>query len=296
MYVVLSGRARFTIGEREQDAGPGTVVFFDDHTEHRVAVALENRTTVLAVGGMPGTITPSAWEWRFAAEPAYTAGDYDEAYRICAEGLEVHPEDAEIHYQLACYANRGGHAERAREHLRRALAAAPDRIPAGPRRTPTWRAYGATAQSRDPGRRRPRIVMARGAWLRRGTGVRGAVVLAGRHALSAVESAGHGRWLRCWGWDMPATSSACEITCTPASAAASGARQRSQPERESRRRDQGEGWRGLVSRSAKTRGTRSGRRASTPRRAGTSRQRRTARRSRNRGHQPAVMSSVCERR
>jgi tetratricopeptide (TPR) repeat protein len=129
MYVVLSGRARFTIGEREQDAGPGTIVFFDDHTEHRDAVALENRTTVLAVGGMPGTITPSAWEWRFAAEPAYTAGDYDEAYRICAEGLEVHPEDAEMHYQLACYANRGGRAERAREHLRRALAAAPDRIP-----------------------------------------------------------------------------------------------------------------------------------------------------------------------
>ena len=128
MYVVLSGRARFTLGDCEREVGAGSIVFFDDHTELRGAVAIEDGTTVLAVGGMPGTITPSAWEWRFAAEPAYDAGDYERAYAICAEGLEAHPDDAALHYQLACFSNLGGNPDRAREHLRRALASDPERV------------------------------------------------------------------------------------------------------------------------------------------------------------------------
>jgi tetratricopeptide (TPR) repeat protein len=128
MYVVLSGRARFTVGDSEQEVGAGSVVFFDDHTEQRGAVALEDGTTVLAVGGMPGTLTPSAWEWRFAAEPAYNAGDYARAYEICAEGLAVHPDDVALHYQLACFANLGGDRERALADLRRALELDPEKV------------------------------------------------------------------------------------------------------------------------------------------------------------------------
>jgi tetratricopeptide (TPR) repeat protein len=128
MYVVLSGRARFTTGDSEQEVGAGGIVFFDDPDEQRGAVAIEDGTTVLAVGGMPGTLTPSAWEWRFAAEPAYEAGDYARAYEICVEGLSVHPDDASLHYQLACFANLGGDRERALSHLRRALEADPERV------------------------------------------------------------------------------------------------------------------------------------------------------------------------
>lgn len=121
MYVVLTGAARFEVAGDSFDAGPGTVVFLPDGGDHRRAVATEDGTVILAVGGRPGTITPSAWEWRFAAAPARDAGDFDQAYAICSEGLDVHPEEANLHFDLACLAALGGHRERALEHLRRAI-------------------------------------------------------------------------------------------------------------------------------------------------------------------------------
>jgi tetratricopeptide (TPR) repeat protein len=121
MYVVLSGRARFTIGGSQIEVPAGSVVFLEDPEEERGAVALQDGTTVLAVGGMPGTITPSAWEFRFAAAPAYDTGDFSRAYEVCAEGLELHPDNAHLHYELACFSARAGERERALTHLRRAL-------------------------------------------------------------------------------------------------------------------------------------------------------------------------------
>jgi tetratricopeptide (TPR) repeat protein len=121
MYVVIAGAARFEVAGETLDAGAGTVVFLPEGEDHRRAVATEDGTTVLAVGGMPGTIAPSAWEWRFAAAPARDAGDYDRAYEICAEGLAVHPDEANLQFDLACFAALGGHRERAIEHLRKAI-------------------------------------------------------------------------------------------------------------------------------------------------------------------------------
>src|SRR5215210_2238127 len=51
LYVVISGRARFSLGAEELDAPVGTAVFVSQPEVRRAAVALEDNTVVLAVGG-----------------------------------------------------------------------------------------------------------------------------------------------------------------------------------------------------------------------------------------------------
>ena len=75
MYVVLHGRARFTLDGEDVDAPAGTAVFLPDPPTQRVAVAEEDGTVVLAVGGKPGAAyETSTWEWRFRAAPHARAG------------------------------------------------------------------------------------------------------------------------------------------------------------------------------------------------------------------------------
>ena len=94
--------------------------------DHRSAVATADDTLALAVGGRPGAAgPPSAWEHCFAAAPAAEAGDHERAYAIAVAGLEDHPEEANLLYDLACYAALAGDRERALEHWRQALAANP---------------------------------------------------------------------------------------------------------------------------------------------------------------------------
>src|SRR5438093_13351712 len=54
LYIVLRGRARFTLGSDEFDAPAGTLVFISDPDLKRVAIAEDEGTTVLAVGAKPG--------------------------------------------------------------------------------------------------------------------------------------------------------------------------------------------------------------------------------------------------
>jgi quercetin dioxygenase-like cupin family protein len=69
MYVLITGRATFTLGGEEFEATPGTVVYCPDPSVHRTAVATEDGTLALAVGGTPGAAgPPSEWEERFIAE------------------------------------------------------------------------------------------------------------------------------------------------------------------------------------------------------------------------------------
>ena len=71
LYVVLSGRATFTVGDETLDARAGSFVFIEDPALRRVAVAEEPGTTVLAVGARQGVaFEPSEWEARWlAAQP-----------------------------------------------------------------------------------------------------------------------------------------------------------------------------------------------------------------------------------
>lgn len=129
LYVVLRGHARFTIGNadsdgdgEEVDAPAGTLVFVGDPDVKRAAVAVEGGTAVMGIGAKPGEpYAVSAWEYWFAAQPAYEAKEFGRAYEIAAEGLEVAPDSGALHYQLACFAALGGDEQRARGHLVRAF-------------------------------------------------------------------------------------------------------------------------------------------------------------------------------
>jgi hypothetical protein len=116
IYFVHTGHAVFTVDGEEVDAPAGTLVYLDDVKQRRHAIAKEPGTTVLAIGGVPGTHEPSAWEYFFPALPAMRAGDYDTARRILEENLDE--KDAPVlHYQLACVEALAGNRERALDEL-----------------------------------------------------------------------------------------------------------------------------------------------------------------------------------
>jgi len=125
LYMVVAGHAEFTVAGETVDAPVGTMVFVPDVNAKRGAVATADGTTVLVVGGPADSPIPtSPFEYWFAAEGPYNAGDYDRAVEVASEGLAEWPESGQLNYQLACFHARAGRREKALEHL--AIAAAND--------------------------------------------------------------------------------------------------------------------------------------------------------------------------
>jgi tetratricopeptide (TPR) repeat protein len=125
-YIVVSGRALFTVGGKEIDAPAGTVVFIGDIAARRSAVAVETGTTAIVVGGPADRpLAASPFEYWFVAEAPYQRGDYRAAIAIAAEGLEQWPDHPVIHYQLACYHALAGDPEHALDHFEQAIAGDP---------------------------------------------------------------------------------------------------------------------------------------------------------------------------
>jgi uncharacterized cupin superfamily protein len=62
VYVVVTGRAAFRLGEREVEAGPGDVVAVADPAETRGYRALEPGTRIVCFGAGPGAEHPFG-EW-----------------------------------------------------------------------------------------------------------------------------------------------------------------------------------------------------------------------------------------
>ena len=123
IYLVLRGRARFTIDGNEHELGPGELVFVRDPSLRRGAEALADDTVVLALGGKPGAAhEPSAWETMFAAVPLARKGRWAEAIRMHEEALAEHPDSAPLLYNLACMESRGGRPLDAILHLTQAVA------------------------------------------------------------------------------------------------------------------------------------------------------------------------------
>jgi tetratricopeptide (TPR) repeat protein len=127
VYVVIRGHATFTVDGEEIDAPWGTVVFLDDLEQRRHAIAKEPGTTVLAIGGRPGTHPVSSWEYIFPSLPARNAGDWDTARAILEEAL-AEQEIPAIRYHLAAVEAQAGNADRALELLRAACEARPDYV------------------------------------------------------------------------------------------------------------------------------------------------------------------------
>jgi tetratricopeptide (TPR) repeat protein len=126
LYVVVSGHATFTVDGKELDAPTGTLVFLEDPKERRAAKAKEDGTTVLAIGGARGeAYRVSAWEYNFGASPAWSRGDWAEAEALLREGLEAHPQNPSILYNLACLLAQAGRRDEALDLLGQAIEGEP---------------------------------------------------------------------------------------------------------------------------------------------------------------------------
>jgi tetratricopeptide (TPR) repeat protein len=121
LYVVLTGRAGFTVAGEEVDAPAGMLVFVRDPATRRAAVAREPDTTVLVVGGTAGkAFEPSPWEAWLEALPSYTARDYDAAVVVMERALEAHPDNPNVLYNLGCCEALADRHEEAVAHVSRA--------------------------------------------------------------------------------------------------------------------------------------------------------------------------------
>jgi hypothetical protein len=122
LYVVLVGRARFTLDGEQVDAPAGTFVFVGEPDVRRGAVAAEANTSVLAIGARPGVpFHISAWEYRFRAR----AVGGSQGLAILADAAERFPGNATIPYDLACMHALEGNVDAALTELREAIALDP---------------------------------------------------------------------------------------------------------------------------------------------------------------------------
>jgi tetratricopeptide (TPR) repeat protein len=126
LYVVLTGRARFTLDGETHDAPPGTLVFVRGQAVRRGAVAEEAGTTVLVVGGVPGrSYAPSPWEAWLEAYPSYRRKEFGQALEIMRGRLAEYPDNPNVLYNTACIEALAGEHDAALEHLGRAVELEP---------------------------------------------------------------------------------------------------------------------------------------------------------------------------
>jgi tetratricopeptide (TPR) repeat protein len=123
LYVVISGRATFTVDGEELEAPAGTFVFVRDPAAKRKAVAEEAETTVLAIGARPGeAFTPSQWERSAPAFGYFATKEYEKAHEVLAEVVAEYPDDAGALFNLACAESLLGRTEEAIAHLGESIA------------------------------------------------------------------------------------------------------------------------------------------------------------------------------
>lgn len=126
LFVVTGGSATFTVEGEEIEAPQGTAIFVRDVEAKRAAVANEDGTTLLVVGGrrgQPWRPTPAEAMQEFF--PHYEAKDYEAALSIAEQVLEEYPGNGLAFYNIACMESLLGRKEDALAHLGSALEAAP---------------------------------------------------------------------------------------------------------------------------------------------------------------------------
>jgi mannose-6-phosphate isomerase-like protein (cupin superfamily) len=124
MYVVVAGRATFTVNGERVDAPTGSVVFVRDPAATRSAHAEEPGTIVIAVGAKPGEAFLPLPEGFSTAFDAYSAKDYERSIELYQELLESgFPRKAGILFNIACNEALLGRTDDAFEHLRAAIEA-----------------------------------------------------------------------------------------------------------------------------------------------------------------------------
>jgi len=122
LYVVLTGRATFTLEGETFEAPPGTVVHVPDPTVKRGAVGASG-TTILAIGAKRGeAFTPSPWERTAEALAFWPGEEWDKAIEVLERHLAETPDNAGTLYNLACALARAGRREEALARLSEAVA------------------------------------------------------------------------------------------------------------------------------------------------------------------------------
>jgi mannose-6-phosphate isomerase-like protein (cupin superfamily) len=123
VYVVLRGRATFTVGGETVDAPAGTFLRVDPPVFRR-AVAAEAGTAVLALGGPP-TFEPSASEWIERARPLLRS-DPVRGRELLDELRRERPESPGVKIGEALWALSEGDNGTARELLSSVISTNPE--------------------------------------------------------------------------------------------------------------------------------------------------------------------------
>lgn len=128
LYIVLAGRAKFTVDGEERDAPIGTVVLVPSGTTRR-ADALEDGTTIVVVGGRPGAAyRPRSFETNLIVFPLFGEGKIEEARDILRGVTDEYEDGESIVYNLACCDARLGDIDQAFAHLAESLEGRPDLV------------------------------------------------------------------------------------------------------------------------------------------------------------------------
>jgi tetratricopeptide (TPR) repeat protein len=120
LYIVLNGAATFEIDGESVAAPAGSLVYVQP-TAKRKAIANEDGTSILVVGGTPGKPYEPSPEEAGEAMLAYGEGDYETAVAKQLVVVEKRPDDPVAHFNAGCFTARAGRADEAIEHLQRAV-------------------------------------------------------------------------------------------------------------------------------------------------------------------------------
>lgn len=121
LYIVLNGAATFEIDGESVEAAAGSLVLVRPAAKRR-AIAKDEGTTILVIGGTPGKAFEPAPIEAGEAFAAYGAGDYETALAKQLVVVEKRPDDPVAHFNAGCFSARAGQADEAIEHLQRAIA------------------------------------------------------------------------------------------------------------------------------------------------------------------------------
>lgn len=125
LYVVVSGRATFTVGEEQRDAPAGTLVHVPAEV-YRTATAEEDGTIVFVVGATIGeAFDGGGWDTFAVADGLRRAGRMDESRAVMKKAIAERPEMWALPYNAACLEALAGNADEAFDWLRRACELAP---------------------------------------------------------------------------------------------------------------------------------------------------------------------------
>jgi hypothetical protein len=126
LYIVTAGSARFTVDGEDLDAPTGTAVFVGDPESKRTAIALEDETTVVVVGGKAGeAYAPGAFEVNIDVFQLFQQDKIEQAKEMITDALGRFEDRGALTYNLACAEARLGETDSAVEHLRAALELRP---------------------------------------------------------------------------------------------------------------------------------------------------------------------------